>query len=64
MITDVSWIMGYVYTETKLGILKGTTMLSRDGHKFRAFMGVPYAKPPIGILRFQVSTLPFSVIYS
>lgn len=49
--------MGHVYMETKLGILKGTTMLSRNGRKFKAFMGVPYAKPPVGMLRFRVSTV-------
>ncbi|XP_065203566.1 juvenile hormone esterase-like [Planococcus citri] len=42
-----------VYVDTRLGTIKGTTMLSRDGNKFDAFLNVPYAKPPVGELRFQ-----------
>lgn len=53
---SVSCIMSHVYLETKLGFLKGTTMLSRNGRKFKAFMGVPYAQPPVGMLRFRVSS--------
>lgn len=59
---NVVCIMGHVFMETKLGILKGTTMMSRNGRKFKAFMGVPYAKPPIGLLRFQVSKIVQSVV--
>lgn len=44
-----------VHLETKLGRIKGTHMYSRDGRKFHAFLGVPFAEPPIGELRFQVS---------
>ncbi|KAK7590849.1 hypothetical protein V9T40_002462 [Parthenolecanium corni] len=42
-----------VRLETKLGRIKGTHMYSRDGRKFHAFLGVPFAEPPIGELRFQ-----------
>lgn len=44
-----------VYVNTRLGPIRGTTMLSRNGYKFNAFLGIPYAKPPIGELRFRVS---------
>lgn len=54
-VCNVSLSKCVVYVDTKLGTIKGTTMLSRDGNKFNAFLGVPYAKPPIGELRFQVS---------
>lgn len=41
--------------ETKLGIVKGKTVHSRSGMPFYAFQGIPYAKPPVGDLRFKVS---------
>lgn len=37
------------------GKLAGTILQSRNATKFYAFFGIPYAKPPIGELRFQVS---------
>ncbi|PSN33169.1 Venom carboxylesterase-6 [Blattella germanica] len=36
------------------GEMKGTTMTSRSGTNFHAFMGIPFAEPPIGELRFKV----------
>lgn len=42
--------------KTKSGELLGkisTTFL--DKRKFYAFQGIPYAKPPLGLLRFRVS---------
>lgn len=50
-----------VHVTTKLGTVKGISMLSRGGHKFNAFLGVPFAKPPIGDLRFKVNFLNFLV---
>lgn len=39
------------------GQIKG--MVSEDvrGGKFYSFMGIPYAKPPVGDLRFKVTLL-------
>lgn len=37
------------------GKLKGSTLKSRNGRKFKAFQGIPYAKPPINDLRFKVN---------
>lgn len=36
------------------GQLKGKQFLSRSGRNFFAFQGIPYAKPPVGHLRFKV----------
>ena len=40
--------------KTSAGEILGYRMTSRAGRQFMAFAGVPYAKPPIGPLRFQV----------
>lgn len=39
------------------GILKGKVLQSRDGRTYYSYTGIPYAKPPIGELRFKVLTL-------
>lgn len=36
------------------GTLIGATMRTRLGRDIHAFLGIPYAAPPIGDLRFQV----------
>jgi len=47
------------------GKIKGSIIKSRNGREFRAFQGIPYAKPPIGDLRLQVgiSTLKQNLRY-
>jgi len=40
--------------DTKLGQIRGLTSLSRGGREFYEFLGVPYAQPPVGQLRFEV----------
>lgn len=37
------------------GTLQGTIRTDYDGNVFYSFQGIPYAKPPIGDLRFKVS---------
>lgn len=36
------------------GFLKGKTGTDIKGRTYDAFLGIPYAKPPIGELRFKV----------
>lgn len=38
------------------GRVMGTTLKSRNGRGFKAFFGIPYAKPPVGDLRFKVKS--------
>jgi hypothetical protein len=42
---------------TRQGNMRGITMTSRNGRTFYAFLGIPYAAPPVGALRFKVSLL-------
>jgi len=45
--------------ETSLGQVEGVWQTSGKGLKYAAFMGIPYAKPPINELRFEVKILDF-----
>ncbi|XP_036336478.1 venom carboxylesterase-6-like [Rhagoletis pomonella] len=38
---------------TALGKIRGTLLPSQAGRNFYAFRGIPYAKPPVGALRFK-----------
>ena len=42
---------------TKEGPVQGATSYSREGRKFYKFLGIPYAAPPVGELRFEVSSV-------
>lgn len=42
---------------TSLGSILGSVKTTRKGFDFYAFRGIPYAEPPIGELRFKVSSL-------
>lgn len=44
-----------VVTIPALGQVRGSKMVSSSGRNFYAFRGIPYAKPPVGELRFRVS---------
>lgn len=39
------------------GSLRGSVARSRSGKEYFEFLGIPYAKPPVGNLRFEVSIL-------
>jgi hypothetical protein len=41
----------------KQGRLKGHRLTTRKGGEIFAFQGIPYAKPPVGKLRFQVRSI-------
>lgn len=40
--------------KTKSGSLVGRHLTTHNGKPIRAFMGIPYAEPPVGVLRFKV----------
>lgn len=44
-----------VIVQTEMGPVRGLCQQSFVGEKFYRFRGIPYAKPPIGDLRFKVS---------
>lgn len=39
----------------KTGKLKGRTAVDENGSTYLSFQGIPYAKPPLGSLRFKVN---------
>jgi hypothetical protein len=45
--------------ELKAGKLQGKISTSRDGREFYEFLGIPYAQPPVGKLRFLVNCLNY-----
>lgn len=47
-----------LFLNTTYGSLEGKWMTSRSGREFRAFLGVPYAAPPLGNLRFAPPAPP------
>ncbi|KAJ8687538.1 hypothetical protein QAD02_023332 [Eretmocerus hayati] len=44
--------------KTQYGKLRGSVEKSIEGYQYCAFKGVPYAKPPVGALRFQDPQYP------
>lgn len=40
--------------KTDSGVLVGRHLTTHNGRPIRAFMGIPYAQPPVGVLRFKV----------
>lgn len=44
----------HILADTEYGAVRGTEMISALGSSFNAFLGIPFAEPPIGDLRFKV----------
>ena len=44
-----------IVVRTKNGDIQGIISVSRDGREFYEWLGIPYAQPPLGDLRFAVS---------
>lgn len=51
--------MSDIIVEVQQGKIKGTTGNDYYGGDFYKFMGIPYAKAPVGELRFKVSVILF-----
>jgi len=54
MLTVVVAILADDLVVLKQGRLEGHRLTTRKGREIFAFQGLPYAKPPVGKLRFQV----------
>lgn len=50
---NISCILADPVVETCEGSLRGTVLKASNGRKINSFLGVPYARPPIGKLRFS-----------
>ena len=52
----IEYIPGQSYlpiVKTVYGIMQGQTVVGEDGRYSHEYLGIPYAKPPLGKLRFQ-----------
>lgn len=61
-ISDNQETMTEPVVQIQQGKLKGRIAQDYKGNNYYSFQGIPYAKPPIGELRFKVSTLYFCLI--
>lgn len=43
------------------GVLQGTWSQSTKGREYASFLGIPYARPPVGKYRFRVSIIPWFI---
>ena len=48
------WSVDGQVVDTKYGPVEGHTVTFSDGSAVNSFLGVPFAKPPLGALRWQV----------
>lgn len=59
-ILSLSYKSNAIEIQIKQGILRGFKQHSRNGTEYQAFLGIPYARPPTGNLRFEVSRFSHS----
>lgn len=48
-------MLGPLVKIENLGVVEGKNLELKDGRLVNAFLGIPFAKPPIGELRFKVT---------
>lgn len=65
--STVNKISGRTSNELRVSLPNGSKLVGRylrshDGNGIRAFMGIPYAEPPIHDLRFRVSFFLFFIV--
>lgn len=54
---SVAHASGHETVNVQQGLLKGKILTSvRNRNKFVGFLGIPYAKPPVGELKFKVTS--------
>jgi carboxylesterase type B len=51
--SEKTMIYPHPQAETQYGPVEGKRFQTKDGNVFNVFLGIPYAKPPIGQLRFK-----------
>ena len=56
--------LGLVVDTKTGGSIQGIISQSRDGREFDEWLGIPYAEPPVGELRYVVSKLSTVTIAS
>lgn len=54
--------MSVPIVQVKQGQLQGKFLNSYDGHIIYGYLGIPYAKTPVGNLRFRVSFVQIFMI--
>jgi len=54
LLTVIAAVLADDLVVLKQGRLKGHRLTTRKGREIFAFQGIPYAKPPVDKLRFQV----------
>lgn len=52
----------FVTVDTALGPVRGIQVTSEFGAKYSQFTGIPYARPPLGELRFCVRAFLFCLL--
>ncbi len=50
-----AWPYDHVIVDTMDGPVQGDVLNLHTGDKINTFLGIPYAEPPVGSLRWQVS---------